>query len=148
MPLKQLLADGRLKPYRPSRREMQERLAVVDRNLRDAIVGGISDDLKHQTAYGAAFILATMVVSASGYRTAGEGHHWVTFEVLSDLLGESGRELAEYFDQARSQRNRSQYDSVGDISGTDASELLIEAKKFRGVVLAWLKKNHASVAPR
>jgi len=87
--LKQLLADGRLRPHRPSRREMQERLSVVDRNLRDAKVDGISDDLKHQTAYGAAFVLATMVLSASGHRTVGEGHHWVTFEVLPDLLGET-----------------------------------------------------------
>ena len=148
MRLKQLLADGRLRPHRPSRREMQERLSVVDRNLRDAKVDGISDDLKHQTAYGAAFVLATMVLSASGHRTVGEGHHWVTFEVLPDLLGETLRELAEYFDQARSQRNRSQYDSVGDISGADAGELLIEARKFRSIVLAWLKKHRASLAPR
>jgi len=99
------------------------------------------------TAYQAAYQLATIVLAASGYRTTGTGHHWVTFKVLSELLGKEFQGLADYFDQCRNKRNLSDYDRAGEISEAEAVELLKEARKFRTIVLNWLKKYHSRLIP-
>lgn len=148
MSLRQFLAEGRLRPHRTNRPEIRNLLRVVDRNLRDAAVEAISEDLRFQTAYGAALQLGTIVLAAAGYRTHGEGHHRVTFGVLAELLGDDFQQIAEYFEQARGLRNRSQYDQAGNISEGDATELFGEAKRFRGDVLAWLRRSHPSLVPR
>ena len=142
MTLKQFLADGRLKPHRTSPKEVRDLLRVADRDLKDAAATAISFDLRFMTAYHAAFQLATIVLAASGFRTTGTGHHWVTFNVLPELLGPGFQDLAEYFDQCRNKRNLSDYDRAGEISEAEAVELLKEARKFRTTVLNWLKEHH------
>lgn len=146
--LKQFLADGQLRPHRTSPKEIQDLLRVADRNLRDAAVEEISFDLRFTTTYQAALQLATIVLAASGYRTAGTGHHWITFKVLSELLGRGIRDSADYFDQCRTKRNLSDYDRAGEISEDEVVEVLKEAKKFRGTVLGWLKTHHPKLVPR
>lgn len=143
MTLKQFLAEGRLKPHRTSPKEVQDLIRVVDRDLKDASVTAISLDRRFITAYQAAFQLATIALAASGFRTTGAGHHWVTFKVLPELLGSEIRNLSDYFDQCRSKRNLSDYDRAGEISKDEAEELLREAKKFHAIVLDWLKAHHS-----
>ncbi len=123
-------------------------MQVVDRDLKDAAVEAISFDLRFTTAYQAALQLATVVLAASGYRTTGIGHHWATFKVLSELMGPEYQDLADYFDQCRNNRNRSDYDRAGTVSGAEASEILKEAKHFRAKVLSWLKAHHPSLVPK
>ena len=148
MSLKQFLAEDRLRPHRASRREIRDLLRVSDRDLKDAAVDAISVDLRFQAAYQAALQLATIILAASGYRTTGAGHHWLTFNVLPELLGPQSQEIATYFDQCRGQRNRSDYDRAGEIAREEAIELLDEAKKFRRTVLSWLRERHRSLLPR
>jgi HEPN superfamily protein len=145
--LKQFLADARLKPHQTSRSEVGDLLRVADRDLKDAAVKAISLDLRFTTAYQAALQLATIVLTASGYRTTGVGHHWITFNVLPDLMGPEYQDQADYFDQCRNKRNRSDYDRAGTVSATEAAEILIEAKRFRISVLNWLKARHPDIAP-
>lgn len=142
MALKQFLADGRLKPHRPSPKEIRDLLRVADRDLKDAVINAISVDLRFTTAYQAIFQLATIVLAASGFRTTGSGHHWVTFNVLPELLGQEFQDLVNYFDHCRNKRNLSAYDRAGEISEDEARELLEEAKKFRRTVLGWAKMHH------
>lgn len=79
-------------------------------------------------------MLSTMVLMVSGWRTVpGQKHHWVTFHVLPELLGK---------------RNLSDYDRAGEITDSEAVELLDEARRFREDVLLWLRRNHPGVAPR
>lgn len=146
--LKQFLAEGRLKPHRASLKEIRDLLRVVDRDLKDARVTAISFDRQFITAYQAAFQLATIVLAASGFRTTGTGHHWVTFRVLPELMGRDVQDLADYFDQCRIKRNPTDYDRAGEISGDEARELLGEAKKFRSTVLNWLKTQRPKLFPR
>ncbi len=146
--LKQFLTDGRLKSHRTTSREIRDLLRVADRNFQDAAVEGISFDLRFTTAYQAVFQLATMVLGASGYRTTGQGHHWVTFTVLPELMGGEVQVVTDYFDQCRGKRNLSDYDRAGEISEEETVELLKEAKKFRGTVLNWLRRNHPGLAPQ
>lgn len=148
MPLRQFLTDGQLKPHRTSPREIRDLVRVADRNLKDAAVEEISFDLRFITAYQAVLQLATIVLAASGYRTTGKGHHWVTFKVLPELFGRGSQDLADYFDQCRGKRNLSDYDRAGEISDAEAEELLNEAKKFRVTVLDWLKRGHSKLVPR
>lgn len=85
--LKQFLAEDRLRRHRTTTKEIQDLLRVADRNLKDAAVEEISFDLRFTTAYQAALQLATIVLAASGYRTKGAGHHWITFKILPELFG-------------------------------------------------------------
>lgn len=148
MTLKQFLAEDRLRRHRTTTKEIQDLLRVADRNLKDAAVEEISFDLRFTTAYQAALQLATIVLAASGYRTKGAGHHWITFKILPELFGRGIKDLADYFEQCRNKRNLSDYDRAGEISDDEASELLGEVKKFRGTVLDWLKTHHPKVVPK
>lgn len=148
MALKQFLTDGQLKPHRTSPKEIRDLLRVVDRNLKDAAIEEISFDLRFTTAYQAALQVATVVLAASGFRTTGRGHHWVTFNVLPELIGPEFQDTADYFDQCRGKRNLSDYDRAGEISETEAVELLKEATAFRAKVLEWLKRQHGKLMPR
>lgn len=141
------MAEGRLRSHRTSRREIRDLLNVADRDLKDAAVRAISVDLRFRTAYQAALQIATIVLAA-GYRAAGRGHHWVTFTVLPELLGQETQEWADYFDQCRGKRNLSDYDRAGEIAENEAAELLEEAKRFREAVLSWLRKSHPALVPR
>jgi len=146
--LKQFLADGRLKAHRTTPKEIRDLFRVADRDLKDAAVTAISLDRRFITAYQAAFQLAAIVIAASGFRTAGIGHHWVTFQVLPELLDPEVQALADYFDQCRNKRNLSDYDRAGEITKGEVKELLEEVKKFRSTVSNWLKANHPKLFPR
>ncbi|MEK6665773.1 MAG: SAV_6107 family HEPN domain-containing protein [candidate division NC10 bacterium] len=148
MTLKQFFAEGRLRRHTTNAREIGDLLRVVDRNLEDAAVERISVDLRFATAYQAALQLATIVLTASGFRSIGAGHHWVTFKVLPELLGSGFQDLADYFDQCRDKRNVLDYDRAGEIAETEAEELLQEARKFRTAVLAWLRQRHPRLVRR
>lgn len=146
----QFLREGRLRPHRTSAAEIRDLLAVGDRDLKDSSVEAISIDLRFQTAYQAALQFATIVLAASGFRVVpGQGHHWVTFAVLPELFREEGiTELANYFDDCRTKRNVTGYDSVGGISKDEVKELHEETQNFRRRLMAWLRKKHARLVPR
>ncbi len=117
-------------------------LRLVDRDLADAQVPGLSSDRRFLIAYEAALGLATIPLYAVGHETHGSGHHWITFHVLTDLIGREYPEVAAYFDSCRTKRNVGSYDRSGRITGTEAAELLAEVRDFRLRIEGWLKENH------
>ncbi|MFZ5802115.1 MAG: hypothetical protein ACOY3K_03260 [Candidatus Omnitrophota bacterium] len=142
MTLKSLLAEGRLRPHKTTPKEIGDLFFVVERDLKDAAVTQLSEDRRFATAYNALLGLATIVLYAAGCRTAGAGHHWMTFSVLPELLGPSYQSTADYFDTCRTKRNLTDYDRAGEISGQEAEEILKEARAFKLAVIQWLKKHH------
>lgn len=142
MNLKNLLAEGRIRSYQTTAREIQDLFRVVKRDLEDASIGQLSTDRRFATAYNAILQLATIVLYASGYRTAGAGHHWTTFQALTGIEGIGGQGRADYFDSCRIKRNLTDYDRVGEISDREAQAILEEAKVFRNDLMAWMKKRH------
>jgi hypothetical protein len=80
--LKDLLADGRVRPHRTSAKEVADLLGVVDRDLADAEIPQLSTDRRFATACNAALQMATIALYAAGFRAFGAGHHWATFHAL------------------------------------------------------------------
>ena len=142
-PLQRWLDAGDLRRRRPSRREIADLRAVAERDLSDARVTALSLDRRFAIAYSGALQLATIVLAASGFRTAAQrGHHVVTWQALPELMGVSTRETAVYFDSCRALRNRSDYDRTGVVSAAEVDEVLREAEAFRDQVLEWLDREH------
>jgi len=85
--LRDLVADGRIRPHRTSAREVTDLLRVADRDLADAEIPQLSSDRRFATAYNAALQMATIALYAAGFRAFGAGHHWATFQALPDIMG-------------------------------------------------------------
>jgi hypothetical protein len=116
-------------------------MRLVERDLADAQVSGLSTDRRFVTAYNAALQLATIVLRASGYRASGPGHHWTTIQVLPEIMGESERPRADYLDSCRRKRNIADYDIAGRVSESEVEEIIDEILRFRDDVVRWLRKN-------
>ncbi len=147
MSLESLLTGRRLRRHRPTAKEIADQLGIADRDLAAARDMELVADLRFAIAYGAAVALATIALTAAGYRTVGAGHHQTLFEALPDILGEESRARANYLDDCRSKRNETEYVRAGGISRQEAADLLTEAKAFRDDVLGWLRASHPELAP-
>ena len=59
-----------------SSKEIADLFSIVDRSQADLKVGGISDDLRYQTAYNDVLTLANIALRASGFRISqNQAHH-------------------------------------------------------------------------
>lgn len=94
MSLKQWEDNGWLKPHRTSRKEINNLLGIVDRDLRDA-GKDISADRRFGIAYNAALKLCTILLYAKGYRPSHESHHYRTLAALSEILGDDRKDDAQ-----------------------------------------------------
>jgi len=139
------LAEERLRTHRTSKEEIQGLLEIAKRDLNDASVQDLSTDRRFLIAYEGALTLATIPLYCAGYETYGRGHHWLTFRILPDVMGEKYSDLADYFDQCRTKRNVGTYDRGGQISESEVDELLAEVKSFYEDVIDWLKRNHTNL---
>jgi uncharacterized protein (UPF0332 family) len=144
MSLKKWISENKLSNHKTSKEEIQNLLKLVERDIQDANIDLLSNDRRFITAYNAAHQLATCVLYVSGHRTRPSkgGHHWISFAVLPDIMGESISEYADYFDTCRVKRNISDYTSVDEISRGEAQELIKEVIGFRKIVRNWIGENH------
>ena len=131
-----------------TKRELDDLLAVIDRDLQDAGVPGLSADRSFATSYNAALQTAKMAIACAGYRViAKKGHHQVSFEGAELAVGPSTSKLAAYFETCRRKRNTLDYDVANVVSDTEAVELLQKAQEFRQEVETWIAKNHPQFVP-
>ena len=128
--------------FKTTKDEIQNMFRLIERDLRDAAVSSLSADRRFMIAYEAGLNLATIPLYCSGYETHGQGHHWITFLLLPRFMGSKLRDLAEYFDLCRTKRNIGTYDRGGQISKTEAKELLEEVLTFKTMCENWLQVNH------
>jgi hypothetical protein len=129
-----------LQPHKTSKAEIQDLLSLVERDLRDAKVQALSSDRRFLIAYEAGLNLSTIALYFAGYETQGTGHHWLTFQLLPEIMGSDYADLATYFDSCRAKRNAGTYDRGGQISDSDAEELRREVSGFKASVVDWLIK--------
>jgi len=107
--LKKFITKGYLIESTTSKEELAKLMRVVERDIREATERCHGIDWKFAIAYNAALQLASIVIRASGYRASTKvGHHWVTFTILPDLLGDEFVEIAHYFNDCRVKRNTSE----------------------------------------
>jgi len=145
MTLRQWASSGWLKPHDPSREEMDNLLAIVDRDLEEAAHAS-SPDWQLGIAYNAALKLCAVLLHASGYRAAHGLQHYRTITALPLILGAEREDDATYLDSCRLKRNTVEYERVGAVTANDASELIDFVRELRAAVLTWLKKEHPELA--
>lgn len=142
-----LLIVGTLISHEASEKEIRAILTVVDRALLNAAIQDVSADRRFATAYNAILQLATIAVRASGYRVTGQHHHWLTLEILPQIMPSLDRGRADYFDACRRKRNKVDYDTAEVISEIEPAEVLNEAQEFKEAVVDWLKARHPELHP-
>lgn len=141
-----MLASGRVQRHVTSKQELDDLRSVVQRDLTDAALVGLSDDRAFAIAYNAVLQLSKMAVATAGYRVVGQGHHQTTLQAVVLAVGSSAASYATYFDACRRKRNQLDYDIAQVASHTETKELLMKAHEFQQLVENWLTANHPTLA--
>jgi uncharacterized protein (UPF0332 family) len=142
MNLKQLLDQGKLRPHKTSKKEINNLMGLAKRDITDAKAHGISADRRFAIAYNAILQLSTILLYCKGYRPEGTGYHFTVFQAMKEIMGTGYYKLADYFDSCRAKRNITDYGYVGGISELEVEELIKEAEGFLKVIVNWLKTNY------
>ena len=147
MTWKQLLNARNVKAHTTSRQELDALRAVIERDIEDSSISGLSADRSFATAYNAALQTSKMAIACAGYRVvATKGHHQVSFQAAELALGPNVARLLVYFDMCRRKRNTVDYDLADVVSDTEAEELLREARAFKNLVETWISVNYPDLA--
>jgi hypothetical protein len=149
MSLENWLQNGYLVKHQATVADVLKLLGVVDRELADAAVQGLSPDGRFMHAYDAALQLCTIALHASGYAVGRvKGHHNYTINSLPYTLGQQHADIAIYLSQCCTRRNHSLYDRAGVVSEPDARDLLEAACQLRAEVLACIRTEYPSLLPK
>ena len=131
-----------LREHKTSPREIQDLLALADRDLKSASAPGIGPDWQHNIAYNAALSCAAAALAVAGYRPARGQHHYRLIHSLSLTMGSDMKETVRLLEAARKKRNVGIYERAGVIGAGEAKEILALANNLRGKVADWLSNNH------
>ena len=146
MTLRDWLASRWIIAHEPSRDEIADLFAVVDRDLKDAAVPRLSADWRLGISYNAALQLATLALAAEGYRPGRERAHERAILSLRDTVRIAG-ETVDVLDAVRRKRNQISYEHAGTTSDREAEEFYKTVARLRTEVVHWLKENHAELVP-
>jgi hypothetical protein len=147
MTLKSWFENRWLTAHESSREEIADLLAVVDRDLEDAAVDGLSPDWRMAIAYNAALQLATLALAAEGYRPDRQRAHERAIESLRLTIGESAR-IVDTLDGIRRKRNVGNYERAGAASDAEAREVHRLAIELRKRVMRWMKERHPDLVDK
>jgi hypothetical protein len=142
MSWKSLLAAGRVQRHVTSKQELDDLRSVVDRDLADAALPGLSDDRSFATAYNAVLQLSKMAIACAGYRVTGGGHHQTTFQAMELALGKTAARNAAYSDACRRKRDQLDYDVAQVATHTESLEMMQKAAEFQTLVEDWITSDH------
>lgn len=131
--LENLLYDKKLVPYTPTKKQIEDLLELITRDINDAAIPTLSIDRQFMSLYSASLLLVTIILHLEGYRTRGEAHHHTTFEAGQVLLPEDS-DTIDYFDRCRRLRNKTEYERSGIISKNEIKSLRIKVKYFKNKV--------------
>ncbi len=123
---------------------------VVERDLKDAKIAGVSSDRSFACSYNAALQLGHIVLAAAGYRTNSNkpGYHKLTFEAAEAIMGTTAAvaALSAFFEVCRTKRNNLDYNVAYVISESQAIEILARALEYQTLVEDWITNNHPTLA--
>ena len=100
MTLRSWLANRWLVEHETSAEEIADLLSLVDRDLIDAKVAGVSSDWRLAMAYNAALQLATLALAAEGFRVDRLRAHERTIQALQYTVG-ADRNVVDVLDAVR-----------------------------------------------
>jgi len=123
------LNEKRLKPHKTSKKEIDQLLAVFERDMADARIKTLSADRRFSTAYNAALMVSIAALAASGYRASSEGHHYWTIQSLAHTLQLDARTTRK-FNKFRQKRNISDYEMIGLVSEQEVDEMIALAQEL------------------
>jgi hypothetical protein len=140
---------GQLANHEATVAEMRNLLSVVDRELADASVSGLSNDGRFTHAYDAALLLCKLALHAAGFEVQkrAPGHHALWINSLEFTLGRSHQQILIHLAKSSKLRHTSLYDHAGVVEKQDADDLLETAKQLRADVLIWLRSQHSNLLP-
>jgi hypothetical protein len=149
MSLQNWLQIGHLINHQTTVAEVRNLLGVVDRELADSSVAGLSDDGRFTHAYDAALLLCKLALHASGYEVQkrAPGHHSLWINSLQYTLGEAHQATLIHLSKSSKLRHTSLYDHAGVAQKQDADDLLDAARQLRADVLNWLRSHHPALIP-
>jgi hypothetical protein len=149
MSLQNWLQTGTLISHEPTVAEVRNLLGVVDRELADAGVAGLSDDGRFTHAYDAALLLCKLALHSSGFEVQkrASGHHALWINSLEFTLGEEHKDTLIHLSKSSKLRHTSLYDHAGVVQKQDADDLLEAARRLRVDVLEWLRSQHPTLVP-
>lgn len=140
MSLKDWLDNGWLKPHQTNRQEITNLLGIVERDLTDAMLEGLSVDWKFGIAYNAALKLCTMMLYTQGYRPENALAHYRTIMALKEIGDGSWEEYAIYLNACRMQRNILEYDKSNVITADEATKIIEFSRSFHVEVKTYLQQ--------
>jgi hypothetical protein len=141
-----LLASHDVQRHRTSKRELDEIRAVIQRDLVDAQIAGLSADRRFAIAYNAALQTASMAIACAGYRVrAKAGHHRVTIDAITLTVGNSGKRYADYLETCRRKRNVIDYTRAQVATDSEADEIVKMATEFNELVEGWIESKFPSL---
>jgi hypothetical protein len=136
-----------VRTHKTSKRELDDLRTVIERDLHDTGISGLSADRSFATAYNAALQTAKMAIACAGYRVVGHGHRQGSYEATELAVGASVATLVAYFELCRRKRNTLDYDVANVVSDSEAAELVQKAQQFHQEVETWIAANHPSLMP-
>ncbi len=142
MTLKQWLDNRWLVEHKTTKAEIAGLLSVVERDLRDAAVEGVSPDWRLAIAYNAALQCAIVALAASGYRPGkGGSHHYYAIESLTFTL-EVDEATIRLLDAFRKKRNIADYARAGTVTNQEVTEIVAVTRGLRDRLVHWLSEHH------
>jgi len=135
-----------LLPADTSPEEIASLFERFDVAIADARLPGQSVDGRYVDAYTAGFLLAKVVVRASGYRVKGGENHRDTLIAVPWLMGTTAQPSVDALNAARKQRNADLYDGTGMVDEADVADLLRRVTQFERAVHAWIATEHPDLA--
>ncbi len=148
MSLEQWRQNGWLQASDVTLPEIQQLLAVADREIGDAAVDGLSAEGRFEHAYSAALRLCAIPLRSLAYRVPkGASQHKRTIDSLRYTLGESHGETADCLERYSRARGRTVYEQIGVVTEEDAEDLLAIARQLRTEVIIWLRATHPELLP-
>ena len=142
MSLKDWLDNGWLKPHQTDRQEITNLLGIVERDLTDAMLEGLSVDWKFGIAYNAALKLCTIMLYTQGYRPENALAHYRTIMALKEIGDGSWEEYAIYLNACRMQRNIMEYDKSNVITADEATKIIDFSRRFHVEVKNYLQQKY------
>lgn len=141
MSLQAWLRSGWVTEHKPSRQEILDLLALVDRDLEACRTPDLAVDWRFNIAYNAALQAATAALAAAGYRAGREAHHLRVIQSLRFSIGADSK-IVQQLDVFRKKRNLTSYEFGGRVSDHEAEEMATLARDPNQRVREWIKARH------